>query len=129
MILKQRRARPVGLSINMTKESCKSGPLLSQLRNIEDLQPLITDFVKSLKRRIEEMKQPALASDWKKAAHAAHKLKGAAGGYGFPEITVAAARIESCLLEIGSKGAESFEGFDEIESLARRALFGISDNV
>ncbi|HEY1628339.1 MAG TPA: ATP-binding protein, partial [Tepidisphaeraceae bacterium] len=68
-----------------------TGPKLrSGLANNEKFKGVLDRFVARLPERIEEMQRLLSEEDLENLGRAVHQLKGAAGGYGFPEITSAA---------------------------------------
>jgi signal transduction histidine kinase/CheY-like chemotaxis protein/HPt (histidine-containing phosphotransfer) domain-containing protein len=62
-----------------------------------DLGPIIPLFVDTLPERAERMRAAWRAGEARELARLAHQLRGAAGGYGFPGITAAAAEVEDAL--------------------------------
>lgn len=75
------------------------GLLYSCLANDPDLSPLVDLFVEDLPERVEAMLDRLQASDRDGLRRIAHQLTGAAGSYGFQEITEHAAVVEALLLE------------------------------
>lgn len=74
------------------------------------MQELIQRFVSELPSRIGAIREAIAANDSSRVATLAHQLRGAGGGYGFPQISAAAAEIESAAsagsLDLESKLAE-----------------------
>ena len=60
---------------------------------------IVEEFVKGLAGRLETLETALRDKDFAQLTAAAHQLKGAGGGYGFPQITDAAAVLESALRE------------------------------
>lgn len=60
-----------------------------------DLQDLIPQFVENRKKDIETLEQLVEKNDLAAVAQLAHKIKGAAAGYGFNELSNLAARMET----------------------------------
>ena len=69
--------------------------------NFEDLLSdsvfldLVSEFVDVLPERVQEIRQAASRSDWTTVTSLSHQLKGSGGGYGFSEVSVTAAVVES----------------------------------
>lgn len=63
------------------------------------LADLVAEFVTDLPVRIARLKRQFAAHDWPGLNRTAHQLKGAAGSYGFEEITPHAHRIELLLAQ------------------------------
>ncbi len=71
--------------------------LRSTLADNEKLRGVLEKFVSRLPERIMEMQNFLDAQDMVKLVRAVHQVKGAAGGYGFPDITLAAGRTEEAI--------------------------------
>lgn len=59
-----------------------------------DLQDLIPQFVENRKKDIESLEQLVEKNDLVAIAQLAHKIKGAAAGYGFNELSNLASQME-----------------------------------
>ncbi|WP_291515689.1 Hpt domain-containing protein [Bdellovibrio sp. ArHS] len=59
-----------------------------------DLQDLIPQFVENRKKDIDTLDQLVVQNDLVAIAQLAHKIKGAAAGYGFSELSELAAQME-----------------------------------
>lgn len=70
-------------------------PLVSELASEPDMIELVEMFVAELPERISAMQTAIVENDVASLTRLSHQLKGAAGGYGFPCITDAAAILES----------------------------------
>lgn len=71
-------------------------PLVSEFADDADMLELVEMFVSELPERVSALQNALKAQDIANLARTAHQLKGAAGGYGFPTITDAAAELEKC---------------------------------
>jgi HPt (histidine-containing phosphotransfer) domain-containing protein len=60
----------------------------------DEMRALIADFISGLPERLSKINQTAQLNDWAALAAAAHKLKGSAGMYGFPELALSASELE-----------------------------------
>lgn len=69
--------------------------LISQLL-AEDpgLRDIVGEFVAGLTKRLNELKLAYEKMDWELLATLAHRLKGAAGSYGYPDISTLCAEME-----------------------------------
>jgi HPt (histidine-containing phosphotransfer) domain-containing protein len=76
---------------------CESGPLFSTLAVDPELGELVALFVSEMTGRVAAMQQQFQQQDWQGLRQSAHQLKGAAGSYGFEEISPSAARLENAL--------------------------------
>jgi CheY-like chemotaxis protein/HPt (histidine-containing phosphotransfer) domain-containing protein len=72
-------------------------PLLSHLAGHEELEGLLAEFVHDLPNRVTAMQTALHTAALDELAVHAHRLKGTAGGYGFPPITEAARDLEAAL--------------------------------
>lgn len=78
----------------MIENTTKSAPIYSTLANDPDLGELVEMFVDEMPGRIEKIIDLLNNSQWEELRRAAHQLKGAAGSYGFLEISPMAAIVE-----------------------------------
>lgn len=62
-----------------------------------DLQDLIPQFVENRKKDIASLEQLIQSGDTVAVAQLAHKIKGAAAGYGFAELSELAAQLEKAV--------------------------------
>ena len=76
--------------------------LMSTLADDPQLIEIINNFVKKLPDRIASLRRALAGSNLKQVRNVAHQMSGAAGGYGYPDIT------EICReIELRAKGRES----------------------
>ncbi len=66
----------------------------SSLGEDPDFSGLVEQYVAEMPARIERFKQLFRQGEYYELNRFAHQLKGSAGGYGFDELTPAAARVE-----------------------------------
>jgi len=95
------------------------GPLLSDFAGDADMVELIELFVDELPQRAQQLNQAFQAQDWNTMATLAHQLKGAGGGYGFPQITEAAFHVEQNARAQDTQ--ELTESLGQLIALCRRA--------
>jgi len=69
-------------------------PVFSTLLDEPTLSHLVEKFIAYLPDRIESLIKAAQQQDWDTIKDEAHQLKGLGGGYGYPEITRLAAKLE-----------------------------------
>ena len=74
-------------------------PIRSEYENDSDMLEIVKEFASELPERMVALEQSLSSGDLAKLETLAHQLKGAGGGYGFPQITDAAAVLESALRE------------------------------
>jgi CheY-like chemotaxis protein len=95
-------------------------PIFSAFSDDADMAGIVAEFVAALPQRLSAIRdgfeQGALETTWRLA----HQLKGAAGGYGFPAITDAAAAVERALA-MKSSSAVVLREIDALASLCQRA--------
>lgn len=71
-------------------------PIRSQFQGEDEaMDQLIIRFINSLPSYIDPLEKACQDHDWKTLQSIYHQLKGAGGGYGFPEVTDLAARAEN----------------------------------
>ncbi len=76
----------------------------SELANDPDMQQLVQDYVAGLPHQVKALQDLLQSNDLKELGRLAHQLKGAGGGYGFPQITKLAAAADRLI-----KQGEPFE--------------------
>lgn len=81
----------------MTDPQASGDALVSELADEPDLIELVQAFVGDLPDRLTAIERTLAEETFDDLARLARQLKGAAGGYGFPLITNAAGRLESCV--------------------------------
>src|SRR5262249_28601685 len=70
-------------------------PTAAALRQHPEIRRLTADFVDGLPERLAALERSLAEEDLGTVATLAHRLKGTAGGYGFPAITTAAGELEA----------------------------------
>jgi histidine phosphotransfer protein HptB len=74
--------------------------------------------------RINALDTQAKSRDWNQLAQTAHQIKGAAGSYGFDEITPYAARLEAFALEARQED-QILSSLDDLRCLCLRVRSGM----
>ena len=83
--------------------------LVSQLvKESPDLGDIVAEFVQGLAPQGGELKQAFEKLDWQMLAVLAHRLKGAGGSYGYPDISRLGAEMEH---GFRSQDAENFQAW------------------
>ncbi len=87
------------------------------------LVELLRLFLEDLRCEVAEMRGALQSGEMGRLSMLAHRLKGAAGCYGFPEITQQAALVETAARQ--GRGAEAIaSGLASLEALCTRARAG-----
>lgn len=96
------------------------GPeLRSEFADDAEMAPIIAQFVAALPTRIHALRAEQGVAGSAILQRLVHQLKGAAGGYGFPAISTAAANVEQVLVANGSPD-ELASALDELYALCGR---------
>lgn len=100
------------------------GPIKSQFSNDPDMREIVELFVQEMPERIEAINTLWRDQQLNELRRAAHQLKGAGGGYGFPTVGQAAARLEQSLMALEHGSAKASidtlrTQFEELVSLCR----------
>lgn len=74
-------------------------PIRSQFEDDPDMLELVCEFARELPARAEALECALASASLSELQRLAHQLKGAGGGYGFPQISEAAAELERSLKE------------------------------
>ena len=69
----------------------------SPLGSDPDLAEIVALFVEEMPGRVSHLRGQFACANWDELARLAHQLKGAAGSYGFDQITPFAARLEKAI--------------------------------
>jgi HPt (histidine-containing phosphotransfer) domain-containing protein len=75
------------------------GPIYSSLGADPDLGEIVELFVEEMPGRVQTLVDEYNSGDWGGLRRTAHQLKGAAGSYGFEEISPVASRLERFLTD------------------------------
>lgn len=73
------------------------GPLYSSYGADPDLGELVTLFVSEIPQRVDQLLTDLESGNWSGVQRTAHQLKGAAGSYGFSQVTPYADCVESLI--------------------------------
>ena len=98
-------------------------PIYSTLGDDPDLGELVELFVEEMPSRIEMLQQEYDVANWQGLRQLAHQLKGAAGSYGFHQITPVAGNLESVLTDEENESLVASTLADLLD-LCRRARAG-----
>jgi len=108
----------------MTHVTKEFEPLYSTLGGDPDLATLVEMFVDEMPQRVKTMRDCFEAGDLDGLQRAAHQLKGAAGSYGFHEITHEAAALERAVRE-GRSQQDIAAAVESQAAICQRARAGI----
>jgi signal transduction histidine kinase/DNA-binding NarL/FixJ family response regulator/GGDEF domain-containing protein len=92
-----RYLKPAPADPAATPGAAAAASLKSGLAENEKFRGVLMRFVARLPERIEEMQRLMREENLQQLARAIHQIKGAAGGYGFPDLTTAAGRAEQSI--------------------------------
>ena len=98
-------------------------PLISPFADEPDLLEVLLQFTSSLPERMVEMKRVLDEGDLEALTRLGHRLKGAGGSYGYPEITDASRLVERLATE-GADAAELATAVAALDHICRRAVKG-----
>lgn len=90
-----------------------------------DMAELVQLFVAELPKRLEAMESALRGGEVESLFRLAHQMKGAAGGYGFPSISVAAGKLEAMVKCAGAPDvalSAAAESLRELVELCERAV-------
>lgn len=74
-------------------------PVFSEFQDDEDFRELLEEFAVAIPDRLQMVETLLAAADWKELSRMAHQLKGAGGGFGFPELSEKARSLEEACNE------------------------------
>ncbi len=99
-------------------------PLKSEFASDPEMLEIVELFVQEMPGRLEQMHNSWNNNDLQALKRAAHQLKGAGGGYGYPAVSSAAAALEQALKSVlGGQSAAAMDSlrrqFNELSELCR----------
>ena len=97
------------------------GPIISDFASDVEMNEVVGFFVKELDAHIVSLSQALEARDLAVLRSVSHQLKGAAGGYGFPQIGESAAAVEQAALADEADVNEVRERTEALIQLCNRA--------
>lgn len=74
-----------------------AGPLRSEFANDPDMAEIVEMFVDEMPQRTQQLTTLWTNQQMEDLKRFAHQIKGASGGYGFPVVGAAAAKVEASL--------------------------------
>ena len=102
-----------------------TGPITPSDAVDPEILPLVKRYVSNLPKRVDEFRDALAGPDRERISVLAHQTKGVGTTYGYPMLTVLAARIEQAARENASLD-EITELVDAFEFLTIRIASGIS---
>ncbi len=96
----------------------------SALGNDPDLAEIVALFVDEMPGRVRNLQAHFSCANWDELARLAHQLKGAAGSYGFDQITPLAAQFETVVRD-GRPLSLVREALDDLVEGCRRLRAGV----
>ncbi len=112
--------------MNSSQGSTRAERLISQLLLEDaDLRDVVEEFVAGLETRICELQEAHQKLDFEALTTLAHRLKGAAGSYGYPDISQHCAEMEQ---RFRSHEADGFNNLlNELMLLSAAARAGLQE--
>ncbi len=96
--------------------------LASDFAGEPDMAEIIDEFISGLSPRLDQMRAALDEARFEELAGAAHRLRGAGGGYGYPAVTSVAAELEAAA-GTGDPAAAG-DALNRLRDLARQAAQG-----
>ncbi len=81
--------------INIDKYSDPSQPVISLIADDEAVRLTFGVFLEHMKKRVSDLDKSISQKDWGEVLKSAHKIKGSAGCYGFPQLSDLAQLLET----------------------------------
>lgn len=107
-----------GLAVDGTRDI---EPIRSEFADDPEMAELIAAFVDGLAVRLAELKRLWREKRLDEVRQIAHQLKGAAGGYGYPTLGHAAAKLEALLADARDR-LRVYAALQELEETCRRVI-------
>ena len=103
-----------------------NGPLYSSFGADPELGEIVELFVEEMPSRIETLVEQYTSHNWEGLRQTAHQLRGAAGSYGFDDISPTAARLER-FLEASEPEETVRNAVEQLVDVCSRARAGVPD--
>lgn len=87
----------------MTHDPSGPPPLRSEFLDDPDMKELVVEYVRTMPQRVNSMLSAFERRQREQLIRIVHQLKGSGGGYGFPQLTLVADRLEQRLLAISEE--------------------------
>ena len=108
--------------------SPQESPLRGEFHDDPDMREIVRSFLQEIPRRVERLDALMASRDRAEVHRLVHQLKGAGGGYGFQEISNAAARVERCMKLSGDQWCRDCqEHLRTFRTLLTRAHAGLAE--
>lgn len=114
-------------AFRMSSLTQQNGPIHSALADDPDLYEIVKMFVDEMPSRVDQLISEFKSKNWNGLQQTAHQLKGAAGSYGFAEVTPIAGRLEQNLKQ-NSPEAEIQRSLMDLIAICRRMSIEESDS-
>jgi histidine phosphotransfer protein HptB len=101
-------------------------PIFSKLASDPDMSELVDLFVAEIPSRLEALETHFAAGEMAKLGQTAHQIKGAAGSYGFSEVTPIATKLEFAV-KTNEPEDQIREALEELLSTCRRIRAGVPE--
>jgi histidine phosphotransfer protein HptB len=95
----------------------------SEFGSDPDMAELIELFVANIPNKIADLEASVAAADWGTLGTLAHQLKGAAGGYGFHQLTQPALQVEVAAREAAAE-EDLLDCVQDLLEMCRRVRSG-----
>ena len=114
------------MTLDSTKNSTKPAPVYSTLGSDPDLGELVDMFVEEMPQRVQKLVDLCEDANWDDLRRTAHQLKGAAGSYGFLEISPLAAVLEDKIRD-GQGEEEILQAVETLRAMCLAARAGVPE--
>jgi len=110
------------------RDSTEGTPLRSEFHDDPDMRDIVRAFLEEIPKRLALMDALLETGNRVEFRRVVHQMKGAGGGYGFQEISNAAAQLERCMNLSGEQWCrDCLTHFSTFQTLLRRAHAGLPE--
>ncbi len=108
---------------NQTTTGSVQGPaIFSSFADDPDMKELVDLFVGEMSERISQLRIMDSACDLIQLQRLAHQLKGAGGGYGFPTLSTAAAKVEDLIKGLAANANKDKQSLDSVHADVKQLI-------
>ena len=103
-----------------------SHELVSKHASNRLLSPLLPGFVKDLAPSVDELARVSEIGEWARFSGLAHRLKGEAATYGYPDLALVAGELEAKTKHTGAPESTVDHLIADLRTLVQRAEAGLA---
>jgi HPt (histidine-containing phosphotransfer) domain-containing protein len=101
-------------------------PIASEFADDPDMRELLVEFAAGLAETCQRLHAAVEQGEWTAVRRIGHQLKGAGGGYGYPSLSDAGARLEVAVASANGPSVEVSAAVENLIGLCKRVQAGLT---